>query len=131
MVPSERDDPVGTYLSFGIRLLFTLASLIVLGGPLEAQTLSAQPLPARATYAAVGAATRTPYGWADLCGRQPQECRVDVLDPADLLLSAQTWAILESVNTRVNADIEPVSNLEHWGTLLDHWEFFFYVRGYC
>ena len=124
---------MGTHLSFGFRLLFTLAALIVVvpGGPLRAQPLPTQPLPPHASYAAVGSATRTPYGWADLCGRQPQECRVDVLDPADLLLTAQTWAILENVNTRVNADIEPVSNLEHWGTLLDHWDYPLDGKGDC
>ena len=88
-----------------------------------ATTLCAQSLPLRASYAAVGGTTRTPYGWADLCGREPQECQVDILDAADLHLTAKTWSLLESVNARVNAEIEPVSNFDHWGTMLDHWDY--------
>ena len=124
---------MGTHLSIAFRLLFIPAALILvaLGGALEAQPLPALSLPAHASYAAVGPTTRTPYGWADLCGRQPQECQVDVLDPADLRLTAQTWAILDGVNARVNAEIEPVSNLDHWGTLLDHWDYPLDGKGDC
>lgn len=76
-----------------------------------------------ATYAAVGGTTRTPYGWADLCSREPQECDVDVLEPVDLRLTPKVQQILERINAKVNAEIEPVSNLDHWGTVLDHWDY--------
>jgi predicted transglutaminase-like cysteine proteinase len=84
-----------------------------------------------ASYAAVGETTRTPYGWADLCGRQPQECNVYVLDPVDLRLTDQTYAILDQVNRRVNAEIVPVSNYDHWGTVLDHWDYPTDGKGDC
>ena len=93
--------------------------------------LRAQPMPAPATGAAVGDVTRTPYGWADLCGRQPRECQVDVLEPADLHLTTKTWAVLEGVNARVNDEIEPISNLDHWGTMLDHWDYPVDGKGDC
>ena len=96
-----------------------------------AMPVRAQGMPSPATFAAVGDVTRTPYGWADLCGRQPQECQVEVLDAVDLHLTAKTWAMLDRINARVNADIEPVSNMDHWGTMLDHWDYVFYVKGYC
>lgn len=85
----------------------------------------------RASYAAVGGATRTPYGWADLCGRQPQECKVEVLDPVDLHLTARTLQILQRINDAVNAEIVPISNLEHWGTMLDHWDYPMDGKGDC
>ncbi len=107
-----------------------LATLILLAGS-KVSALRAQPLPQAASYAAVGETTRTPYGWADLCGRQPQECTVDILEPADLHLTSATWAMLERVNARVNAEIEPISNLEHWGTMLDHWDYPTDGKGDC
>ena len=84
------------------------------------------------THAApVGDVTRVPYGWADFCGRHPLECRVDVLDPVDIVMTPRVMRTLEAVNRQANAAIEPVSNFDHWGTILDHWDFFFYVKGYC
>ncbi len=85
----------------------------------------------QASYAAVGDITRTPYGWADLCGRQPQECKVYVLDPVDLHLTRRTLAILERVNDQVNAEIVPISNFDHWGTMLDHWDYPTDGKGDC
>lgn len=94
-----------------------------------ARTARAQDL--SASYAAVGEVTRTPYGWADLCGRQPQECRVYVMDPVDLRLTNRTLAILERVNAQVNAEIVPISNFDHWGTMLDHWDYPADGKGDC
>ena len=85
----------------------------------------------KADFAAVGETTRTPYGWADFCGRQPQECQVEVLDPVDLHLTAKTLQMLERVNARVNAEIVPISNLDHWGTMLDHWDYPTDGKGDC
>ena len=73
--------------------------------------------------APIGDVTRVPYGWADFCTRRVEECRVDVLDPVDVVMSGKVEKVLAEVNAEVNAEIEPVSNLEHWGTLLDHWDY--------
>ena len=115
-----------------MRIAFrsVLVTMILLAG-FAGSTLRAQPLPREASYAALGETTRTPYGWADLCGRQPQECAVDVLEPADLHLTSATWAMLERINARVNAEIEPISNLDHWGTMLDHWDYPTDGKGDC
>ena len=81
--------------------------------------------------AVVGEVTRVPYGWADFCTRRAEECRVDVLDPVDLVMTPQVMRVLAAVNTQANAEIEPVSNLEHWGTLLDHWDYPVDGKGDC
>ena len=109
------------------RNIFLVASLfwLAVGG-----TSRAGELP-QASWAATGDFTRTPYGWADLCGRQPQECQVDLKEAKDLHLTAKSWAILTRINNRVNADIAPVSNLEHWGTVLDHWDYPTDGKGDC
>jgi predicted transglutaminase-like cysteine proteinase len=79
----------------------------------------------------VGTMTRVPYGWADFCTRQPQECNVEVLQPVDVVLTPRVRHALDLVNRRVNAEIEPVSNLDHWGTLLDHWDYPTDGKGDC
>ena len=81
--------------------------------------------------APVGEVTRVPYGWADFCTRRVEACRVDVLDPVDVVMSAKVEKVLAEVNAEVNAEIEPVSNLEHWGTLLDHWDYPSDGKGDC
>ncbi len=81
--------------------------------------------------ARVGAVTRVPYGWADFCTRRPEECRVDVLDPVDVVASPKVMRALTDVNADVNASIEPLSNLDHWGTLLDHWDYPVDGKGDC
>ena len=87
--------------------------------------------PAVVHAARVGEVTRVPYGWADFCSRRPDECRVDVLDPVDLVLTPKAMRILADVNADVNASIEPVSNLDHWGTILDHWDYPVDGKGDC
>jgi len=84
-----------------------------------------------ASYAAVGAPTSVPYGWVDFCGRRPEECNLGRLTPLDLRLTRQTWSLLNRVNRQVNAAIEPVSNLAHWGTMLDHWDYPVDGKGDC
>ena len=84
-----------------------------------------------AHFAPVGTMTRVPYGWADFCSRRPEECRVDVADPVDVAMTPEVTQMLEAVNARANAEIEPVSNLDHWGTLLDHWDYPVDGKGDC
>lgn len=81
--------------------------------------------------APVGTVTRVPYGWADFCTRRPEECRVDVLDPVDVAMTPRVMRTLDSVNGDVNEEIEPVSNLDHWGTILDHWDYPTDGKGDC
>ena len=39
--------------------------------------------------------------------------------------------MLNRINKRVNAAIEPVTNLAHWGTMLDHWDYPVDGKGDC
>lgn len=102
-------------------------ALIVFGAFVEA---SEARLP-RASYAAVGGPTSIPYGWIDFCGRRTEECKVARLPAADVKLNDESWKTLRQVNSYVNATIIPMSNLEHWGTLLDHWDYPVDGKGDC
>jgi predicted transglutaminase-like cysteine proteinase len=111
-------------LRAGLLLLLGLLAL-----SLQAREVSAAAF--RARFATVGEEAATPYGWVDFCDRQPQECDQPILPAQNLLLSTKAWNLLEKVNSEVNASIEPVSNLEHWGTIADHWDYPVDGKGDC
>jgi predicted transglutaminase-like cysteine proteinase len=83
------------------------------------------------TYAAVGTETSVPYGWVDFCGRRPEECNVQRLGALDVRLTDQAWAVLDRINRTINSSIEPISNFDHWGTMLDHWDYPVDGKGDC
>jgi predicted transglutaminase-like cysteine proteinase len=85
----------------------------------------------KATFANVGSITSAPYGWMDFCARQPQECNQPILAPANVDLTGGAWETLIRVNREVNASIEPMSNLDHWGTRTDHWDYPTDGKGDC
>jgi predicted transglutaminase-like cysteine proteinase len=85
----------------------------------------------KATFASVGAVTAIPYGWMDFCARQPQECDQPVFAAVDVDLTLRAWEALIRINQEVNASIVPVSNLEHWGTRMDHWDYPSDGKGDC
>jgi predicted transglutaminase-like cysteine proteinase len=84
-----------------------------------------------ATFATVGEITSAPYGWMDFCSRQPQECNQPVIAAANVDVTPQAWETLNQINQQVNAAIKPVSNLEHWGTIADHWDYPYDGKGDC
>ena len=53
------------------------------------------------------------------------------LTPVDVRLTRQAWKILERRQHLANGAIEPVSNLDHWGTTLDHWDYPVDGKGDC
>ena len=85
----------------------------------------------RATYTPVGAETSIPYGWLDFCRRHDDECDLGKLKPLDVRLTKESWATLNRVNAFANDAIEPVSNFDHWGTMLDHWDYPVDGKGDC
>jgi predicted transglutaminase-like cysteine proteinase len=84
----------------------------------------------RASFTPVGVATSTPFGWAEFCQRYSDECTGDPAEAAPLRLSEAVWHDLEEINGRVNASIEPVSDLDHWG-VMDQWDYPLDGRGDC
>jgi predicted transglutaminase-like cysteine proteinase len=85
----------------------------------------------QATSIAVGGKTSIPYGWVDFCGRRPDQCEVQALPAVSLKLTPKTWATLDRINRVVNGYIVPESNLDHWGTMQDHWDYPVDGKGDC
>jgi predicted transglutaminase-like cysteine proteinase len=103
-----------------ICMLFASAALTA---GLFATTGHAGTFADQASYATTAGPTSIPYGWVDFCHREPQECNQPVLPAVDIDLTSQTWRMLNKINRLVNRTIIPVSNYDHWGTMLDHWDY--------
>ena len=114
-------------LSLFYRVILTFCIL----GSLSFCVTSSQARPSKATSVTVGDATSVPYGWVDFCGRRPAECNVNELPASEIQISPKILSDLNRINIQVNAFIEPVSNLEHWGTILDHWDYPTDGKGDC
>ena len=123
--------------SIGVDAMITVISRLSLSTFLMAAIstawlvgAAADSLP-RASYASVGTATSVPYGWKDFCQRERAECLGPVLPALDIKMTGPALAKLEHVNQMVNQSIEPVTNLEHWGTMFDHWDYPLDGKGDC
>ena len=90
----------------------------------------AQSLPPMTTAALVTNETLPPIGWVQFCGDEPQECDVPVLAPRLAQLDDRRWKQLLRINRDVNDEVEPVSDLEHWG-MLEKWSYPTDGKGDC
>jgi predicted transglutaminase-like cysteine proteinase len=91
---------------------------------------SAQSIAPITTAALVTSDTLPPIGWVQFCGDEPQECNVAALNARPAALDDRRWKQLVRINREVNEEIEPVSDLEHWGTL-EKWSFPTDGKGDC
>jgi predicted transglutaminase-like cysteine proteinase len=113
------------------RIAFAAAAATVFGVAFASLVEASETSAPVSTYAPIGHVTSVPYGWVDFCGRRPEECSLGKLSPVDVRLNKKTWTALQHVNKRVNELIEPVTNLEHWGTMVDHWDYPIDGKGDC
>jgi predicted transglutaminase-like cysteine proteinase len=115
--PLARSGLLGTFIKSIAPGLVALALLA--GGGAQAQTLAS--LPTSRPIENSGAA-RPVVGWVKFCERHPDECRVDVSEPAVVAMTPQVWRIIALVNRRINARIKAMTDREHWG-VVDSWDF--------
>ena len=73
-------------------------------------------------FVSVGEVTRAPIGWVDFCAETPVECRVQPTTPRDVVLSGKAWTDLSRINTWVNGNVKPMTDLEHWG-VVEKWSY--------
>ncbi len=65
---------------------------------------------------------RPTAAWSRFCEQLPAECAVDPSEPAVIPLTVETWSALKAVNLRVNRQVKPLGDREHWG-VEDRWDF--------
>lgn len=104
------NNKIGTLLTF---VLLAAAPL-----PAGAETAS---LPGPASAAHETGESRPVLAWTKFCERSPHECSVGSAEPAVVALTPRLWQTIVGVNRKVNATIEPITDLEHWG-LPDRWD---------
>ena len=79
---------------------------------------------------AVGDVTSVPYGWIDFCHRYAGECAGGVLAPVDIKLTRTAIGEIARINSWVNDNVEPVSDMDHWG-VIDQWDIPLDGKGDC
>lgn len=107
-----------------------LAGAVLAGMLVAADAAAAGPTLPTATYASVGGSTSVPYGWVDFCNRYGGECDVQPLEPADIDLTAAALKGIERVDRQVNAAVQPVTDMDHWG-VVDRWDYPTDGKGDC
>lgn len=73
-------------------------------------------------YLTVGDATRPPMGWVEFCREQLSECEGAESSPRDVILTAAAWRDLVKVNTWVNDNVRPMTDLEHY-KVIEKWTY--------
>ncbi len=76
--------------------------------------------------------TRPPIGWVQFCGARSYapECVVDPSEAEKVDLTPKLWRAVTSVNIRVNRDIEPITDMDHWG-VVERWDMAEDGKGDC
>jgi predicted transglutaminase-like cysteine proteinase len=75
-----------------------------------------------ALFIDVGEPARAPIGWVEFCAEQPAECNVTPTNARDVVLSPRAWRDLVRINRLVNEQIQPITDLEHYG-VLEKWTY--------
>ena len=115
-------------MTWGIIRTAAAASIIFGGWMAWGQPTSARSV--EASYAAVGAETSVPFGWVDFCRRYEAECNDEQAAAVDINLSAKALQEIDHVNRWVNANVEPITDMDHWG-LVDRWDYPLDGKGDC
>jgi len=76
----------------------------------------------RPQFISLGESTRAPIGWVEFCVEYDPECKTKPSTPRDIVLSIQAWKDLERVNHWVNANIKPMTDMDHWG-VIERWNY--------
>ena len=113
-----------------IRFFGFVTAAVILGLAWNGFGEASEGLP-RASWTPVGGETTIPYGWVDFCNRHAEECTLGKLAPFDVHMTRQVWKTLNQVNSFANDAIAPISNFDHWGTTLDHWDYPVDGKGDC
>jgi predicted transglutaminase-like cysteine proteinase len=122
-ISNQRDH----HFRYAMRRVGLIAAALVGLVVVEPAAAESQPVlppslpPFREVLHGVGQAGATP-AWITFCEQWPDECTVEVSEPAALTLSQDTWLILSEVNERVNRTILAVTDRDHWG-VVDRWDY--------
>src|SRR5262245_21425306 len=99
------------------RRIFAAGCVIALIASLASRSVAQELL-----FVTAGPGPRPPIGWVECCIDRPLECRVAPTQPRDIVLTNKTWADLVRINTWVNDNIKPMTDMDHWG-VVEKWSY--------
>jgi len=102
--------------SFGAGLAMAVVLTVALVIP------GAEAANERPSFVSLGPSARAPIGWMEFCTEHAQECEVKPLEARDVVLTQKSWKELLRINNKVNAQIKPMTDLEHWG-VAERWSY--------
>jgi predicted transglutaminase-like cysteine proteinase len=112
-----------------------ISGVALIAGLLMAAGAAFQPAAAqssKAHYAQVTGEATPPIGWVQFCqtdeGRA--DCAVPRLAAAQADLDEKRWKQLLSINKDVNREIDPITDMDHWG-VAERWNYPTDGRGDC
>jgi predicted transglutaminase-like cysteine proteinase len=109
---------MGLLMTFQYRGILRFGWVVALATALTAQAATANDL----LFVTIGDATRAPIGWVEFCAEHPLECKASASAPRDVVLSNKAWSDLVRINKWVNENVQPMTDLEHWG-VVEKWSY--------
>ena len=106
-------------MQFFLRVILRLGWIVALAILVGPRPGAAQE---QLLYAAIGDVTRPPIGWVEFCAEHASECKVAPSEPRNVVLTLRLWRELVRINQTVNADIRPMTDLEHYG-VVEKWAY--------
>jgi predicted transglutaminase-like cysteine proteinase len=97
-----------------------LATAVVLATVLV--TPAAEAANERPLFVSLGASARAPIGWTEFCADLAPDCEIKPREARDVILTQKSWKDLVRINHRVNAQIKPMTDLDHWG-VVERWSY--------
>ena len=79
-------------------------------------------LPDVSTPTLVAGLAKPPIGWVDFCKDNPVDCDVATVDATALRMDRQVWTLITRINREVNAAVEQVEDIDHFG-MLEKWAY--------
>ena len=102
----------GFFACLAAAVVFTVAGVMP----------AAEAASERALFVSLGASARAPIGWTEFCTEHAHECEVRPLEARDVVLTQKSWRELQRINNKVNAQIKPMTDLDHWG-VVERWSY--------
>ena len=86
--------------------------------------------PVKHAFLGAGGEALPPVGWVEFCERYRGECDSRRIDGEIMTLDENRWKQLVRVNSAVNTEIEPVTDMEQW-KVPEHWDYPTTGKGDC
>jgi predicted transglutaminase-like cysteine proteinase len=112
--------------------MFRTATKIILVAAAFGLSGWAQAQETNVAYAQISGDATPPIGWAQFCSERDnrRDCEVPQLKSANADLDERRWRELLAINAKVNRDIEPVTDIDHWG-VAEKWSYPTDGKGDC